>query len=129
MSEKMSVTLDRTFSAGWSVFALPFNYSYANKKNNTFRGMVYSLDAAIYDNDGYLELKFAPVSKIIANRPYILYTKEQIANPDFDNVNLVAIEDGQYAKPLTGVEGTIDFVNTPIHFSFFFLLKYSLSFV
>ena len=113
MSEKMSVTLDRTFSAGWSVFALPFNYSYANKKNNTFRGMVYSLDAAIYDNDGYLELKFAPVSKIIANRPYILYTKEQIANPDFDNVNLVAIEDGQYAKPLTGVEGTIDFVNTP----------------
>ncbi len=113
VGKKTSVTIDRTFSAGWSIFSLPFDYSYVSKKNNTFRGMVYSLDEATYYNDGYLEFQFMPVSKIVANRPYILYTKTAIENPDFDNVTLKAIADGSYNEVLSGeVAGTIDFINT-----------------
>ncbi|MCQ2346918.1 MAG: InlB B-repeat-containing protein [Paludibacteraceae bacterium] len=100
--KRISVTYVRSFVKDqWTSFSLPFNYSYMKDENQTFRGVVYELDNAVYD-DGYLQLNFLrQTASIVANKPYVVHPAEEIVNPIFENVKLLDIADASYNVPCT----------------------------
>ena len=107
----------RSFTAGnWATIALPFNYSFRNKANQTFRGQVYTLISSQYEkrgNDVCLILNcMINTTGIIANKPYILIPDEDISNPVFENVTLKNIAENTYTVSDISGTGTIRFINT-----------------
>lgn len=111
--EVLNVTYVRDFAPGWNAFSLPFDYSFVNEANQTFRDKVLSLDKAEYGN-GWMKLIFTWVTKKIeANKPYVIYTEEAISNPVFENVTMKALADKTYSVTLqNGASGSVDFINT-----------------
>ena len=109
----ISVTFERTFTAGnWTVFSLPFIYSFLKPENQTFRDQVYEFDNAMYD-EGYLQLNFIRQNAYIeANKPYLLHPFSTITNPIFENVRLVEIEDATYEASLNGTDHQVQLINT-----------------
>ena len=113
-SEPRDVRIIRTFKAGrWSTFSLPFNYSFQNPDNNTFRDQVYYLISAEYKEGGYLTLNCMPNTyRIEANKPYILIPDADIVNPVFENVKLTEIVDNSYSASDKNGSGSVIFRNT-----------------
>lgn len=80
-----TVTLNRSFSPGYSTICLPFNTDVEELTGGDNEAYVAYLSDVETDNDNTATLVFTNGTEIVANRPYILYLGRELDAPVFTN--------------------------------------------
>ena len=108
--QQLDATLARSFSTGaWATLSLPFAYNMTS--DDALYNSVYKFRRVILSQDGgSVYIDFIRSNDINANEPYLVVPRQDVTNPVFNNVTLVAADEME-AVPLNGTG--VDFVSSP----------------
>ena len=108
--QQLDATLARSFSTGaWATLSLPFAYNMTS--DDALYNSVYKFRRVILSQDGgSVYIDFIRSNDINANEPYLVVPREDVTNPVFNNVTLVAAAN-MAAVTLSGTG--VEFISSP----------------